>query len=408
MTTGPWLAPNPRLALQVSMAGALLALPQVALADGEIRASTDVTASTGWSSNPFAETGKDLSSAFVEVDVRPTISLVHEHSDIALTGLFDYQHYFRDYSDSNDYGVGLDYSGTPTARLTTHAAVNYDSSIIGGYDALSPVVNPALPLPPVTTGPDLALVGTKVRRRTLAFAGDLSYALSEYDTVTANAYYTESRYGGAISASNYNSYGGGLGYSRRVSAHLQLGVQGSVSRYAYQGGLGNSDVYSVQGTFKDQLSDRWSVNGALGVSFSSQTLGGNSTNLTGSIQLCRLGPRSTFCVNGNDAVLPTGGAGTVDSKSAGASYSYHLTEHSTVSLSGQYSHNDTPTGRFLANDGRYANSYITLSGTYDRTLRPRVHLIASTHFRKITGNLGDSPADFGGSLGIMIRFGDYR
>jgi hypothetical protein len=392
----------------VSIAGALFILPQMAWADDEIRASTDVTASTGWSSNPFAEVGKDLGSAYVEVNVRPTVSLVNEHSVIALNGLFDYQHYFRDYSDSLDYGAGLDYTGTPAARLTTHADVRYDSSIIGGYEALSPVVNPAQPQPPVTTGPDLALVGSKVRRRTLSFAGDVGYTLSEYDSVTANAYYSESRYGGAVKTSNYDNYGGGLGYSRRVTAHLQLGVQGSVSRYVYQGLLGNSQVYSVQATFKDQLSDRWSVNGAVGVSFSDQTLGGKQTDLTGNLQLCRLSLRATLCVFASDAVLPTGGAGTVDSKSAGANYSYQLSEHSRIGLSGQYSHNDQPIDRLIADGARYANSYVTLSGSYDRTLRPRVHLIAATHFRKIMGNLGDSPADFGGSLGILVRFGDDR
>lgn len=408
MRPGPRRTKRPRLVLQLSTAGVLFLLPQIALADGEIRTSVDVTGTAGWSSNPFAETGSGLGSAYVQVDVRPTISLVQEHSLLALTGVFDYQHYFRNYDDSTDYGVGLDYSGSLNSRLTGHVGVRYDSAIIGGFDALTRVIDPTVPVPPVTTGPDLALVGTRDRRDTLTFAGDTAYTLSARDSVTANAYYSQSRYGGVVTASNYDSYGGGLGYSRRVSAHLQLGLQASASRYVYQGLFGNSDVYSLQGTFRDQLSERWTVSGALGVSFSDQSPGGNQTNLTGNVQLCRLSPRSILCINASDAVLPTGNTGTVNSKSVGATYLYHLTEHSDFSLSGQYSRNDQPNNRRFPLGYSVANSYVTLAGEYDRTLSRRVHLIAATHFRKIIGSDLGSPSDFGGSLGISVRFGDTR
>ena len=399
---------RPRVVVQMSMAGVFFAVPQIAMADDEIRTSADVAATSGWSSNPFSETGKNLGSAYVEIDVRPVISLVGQHSVIALSGLLDYQHYFHNYADSNDYGGGLDYSGTLSSRLTVHANAHYDSSIIGGFDSFTTVTDPTQPQAPVTTGPDFALVGTRARRRTLSFGGNAAYSLSPYDSVTANAYYNQDRYGGADAVSDYNGYGGGVGYSRLVSARLQLGLQASTSRYVYHRLFGNSQVYSVQATFRDQLSARWTISGALGASFSSQTLGSNQTNFTGNLQLCRQSPRSTLCLTASDAVLPTGYTGTVDSKAVGASYSYSLTEHSTLALSVQYSHNGQPIDRSLVGPV-IADSYVTAGANYDRQLSQRVHFIAATHYRKlIGGQLDRTSADFGGSLGILVRLGATR
>lgn len=409
MKQGRGFGLRPGVVVQISMAGALFALPQTAFADDEIRTSADVTATGGWSSNPFTETGKDLSSPYIQIDVRPVISLVGEHHVLAVSGLLNYQHYFRNYPDSNDYGGGIDYSATLSSRLTVHADARYDSSIIGGFGSFTEVVDPTQPQTPVYNGPDIALVGTRARRSMLSFGGNVGYSLSAYDSLSANAYYNQSRYGGGITASDYNGYGGGVGYSRRVSAHLQVGLQVSASRYDYRGVFGHSQVYSVEGTFRDQLSDRWNVSGALGVSFSDESLGGRQTDVTGNIQLCRQSPRTTLCLTASDAVLPTGYSGTVNSKAIGASYAYRLTERSTVTLSGQYSRNSQPIDRNLIGPVRFADSYITLGGGYDRQLSQRIHFVASTHYRKlIGGELNHTSADFGGSVGILVRFGDLR
>lgn len=395
-------------ALQISIAGVAFGLPHAAWADAEIRPNMVVTATGGWSSNPFAEIGSDLGSAFVQIDARPTINRVTENSVISLSGVLEYQHYFKDYADSSDYGAGLDYSGKLSSRLSVHGNAHYDSSIIGGFDAISPVLNPAEPQPPVVNGPDLALIGSRDRRRTWSFGGDASYSLSPRDSLSANAYYTHSSYSGIAAISHYDSYGGGLGYSRRISAALQLGLQGSIARYDYQGLQSNSQVYSLQATFSDHFSDRWTLQGAAGASFSNYATAGSRTNFTGNLQLCRQGPRASLCVTASDAVLPTGGTGTVSSKQVGASYSYKLTEHSQISASAEYSHNGEPLDSRLPSGFNVASHYVTLGASYDRTLSQRIHFVASTHYRQITGNSEQSRSDIGGSLGIAIRFGDFH
>ena len=131
-----------------------------------------------------------------------------------------------------------------------------------------------------------------------------------------------------------------------------------------------------------------------------------SAYLTGNLSGCRVTERSSICVTLRDAVLPTGGTGTADTKSAGASYSYHLTEHSRLSLSGTYTHNSTSDALALT-PYVTATSYVTTSASYDRTLTKRLHLTASTHFSKVMGGGNDHTEDVGGSLGISVRFGEY-
>lgn len=387
-----------------SVAGFLMAAPQVALAGDDIRASADVSTTGGYSSNPFAGIGPNLGSPYVQVSADPEVRLIAERSVLALKGHVNYQHYFKRYSDASDYQGGLDYAGTLTSRLMVHGNASYDSAIIGGFDSF----NPTQTVTPPTTATDLALFGTQTRRRAVNLAGDLAYTLSARDSVTANGFYNNSKYGGFAPQSNYVGYGGGAGYSRRISDHLQLGAQASVSRYVYQGLFGQSQVYSLQTTISDDFTSRWSLKGSVGASYSDRTIGGTTISPTGNLQLCRISERANICATVSEAVLPSGYAGTVVTQSVGASYSYQLSEHSRFALSANYSHNNQPARIVAVNRIDIASSYLAASATYDRTLRERLHFLATARYRDITGGGGNRPADFGGTIGFSVRLGEYK
>jgi len=398
----------------LSLAGALFAAPQLALAGDDIRASADVTTAGGYSSNPFAETGSKLGSAYAQITAAPEVRFIAERSLFTLDGRINYQHYFHDYSDTSDYQGGLDYLGRPTERLTTHAKIVYDSSITGGLDALGSLIDSGQPLPPATTGPDLALFGSRLRRRSLHGAGDMAYRLSARDNLTLNAFYDVLRYSSFAEQSNYDGYGGGIGYSHRMSGRLRLGLQASVGRYVYQGPLGHTQVYSLQATINDDFSDHWNLSGSLGGSTYDRTIGGRSTSPAGNLQLCRTTTRAKLCAMVSESVLPTGFTGTVVSTSAGASYSYRLTEHGRFSLAANYARNSRPATNIALNNIAIASRYVTATATYDRTLRERLHFLVMARYRDIIGQPGNHlsdfghPADFGGSIGFSVRLGDYK
>jgi hypothetical protein len=391
-----------------AFAAVLWISPQVAQAKEEIRTSADVSATGGYSNNPFSEIGGDTGSTFAQINVRPSVKLLNETSQFTLNGLYNYQHYFRRYSDKSEYQAGLDYLGRPNSRLTTHANVQYDSSIVGGsivggLDNIGVVSNPTQPPPPVTTGTDLSLFGNQQRRRALDALADASFQMTSRDTLAINGFYDVVRYSGNVATSNYDGYGGGANYSRRVSAHRQIGLQASVARYVYQGTQGDSQVYSVDATINQVLSSLWNLQGSLGVSYSDRTIGGKKTYLSGNLNLCRTTVRTTLCVTARRAVLPTGINGTVATLDVGANYSYRLSEKSMLTFAADYLSNGGQQS-VLANNSKYFNATLN----YDRQLKERVRLIGTALYRKITGGNISRTADYGATLGVAVRLGDYR
>lgn len=381
----------------------LVALPGIANAQSDVRLSADASADIGYSANPFSEPLTDTGSGFAQVRVEPKAKLVDEHSVFTLSGIADYQRYFRHYGDSFDYGGGLDYRGTPGEHIKTHLNVRYDSAIVGGNDIVSGVVDTTVPSDPVLSGTDISLFGTRDRRRTLRGSGDLSIDLSARDVVAASAYFVQSRYRQFGALGDNDGYGGSVGYSRQVSEHLQIGLQGSVGRYDYSGLLGDSTVYSSQVAFSAALGGHWKADGALGVSFVDTATGGNSTAFSGNLRLCRVTTRSNFCLNALRAVLPTGITGTQTETSVGATYSYKVSERGTVVSALDYTRNgNNQLG--LATQ----NEYLRGSLGYDHLLRERVHVIMSGQYRKVYGGLVERGADYGGQLGIAVRLGDRR
>jgi hypothetical protein len=397
------LTNNFRLCLLVVLPVALATFPQPAHAGGEVRVGADASANVGYSTNPFSQIGESTGSALAEFQLYPKLSWVSERSIFTLSGAGQFQHYARLYGDSTNYGMGLDYSGTPNEHVRSHLYLKYDWSIIGGNDLVTGVIDPSLPIIPVLSGTDISLFGTRDRRRTLHGGGDVSVALSPRDQFTASAYYLSSRYDRFGSLGNNDDYGGSLGFSRRVTERLELGGRTSVARYDYQGALGSTTVISPQLSFAATLGPRWKADGAIGVSFLQAASSGSARSVSGDLRLCRTSSRGNFCLVAQRAVVPTGLSGTQNFTSADASYSYKLSERGTVSATVGYMSNANRQ-LLLASQNRYLRGSIS----YEHVLRERLRLVVSSQYRRIFGGLVRRSADYGGRIGFALRLGDLR
>ncbi|CAN5291248.1 hypothetical protein BH11PSE5_BH11PSE5_11030 [soil metagenome] len=382
---------------------ALIAAPGAALAQSDIRLSADANAGVGYSNNPFSVATGNSGSALAEIKIEPRLRVVDEHSEITLSGTGDYQRYLRRYGDSFDWGGALDYSATPAEHVKTNLGVRYSSSIVGRGAFTSGATDPALPDPPIVSGTDIALFGTRDRVDTLRGNGDVTYAISARDTFAAGAYYVRSRYTQFGAIGDYDGYGGSLGYSRQVDEHLQLGLQGSAARYDYVGAPGDSTIYSAQLAFNATLGPRWTASGALGMTFIDANVGASTTSLSGNVRLCQSSARGNFCIYARRAALPTGITGVQNETSVGASYSYKLSERGRITASADYTRNGN--GQSL-NVGQ--NEYLRGSLGYDRVLSQRIHLFVQGQYRGIFGGPVKIGADYGGKVGLAIRFGDTR
>ena len=386
---------------------AALAAPLPAYAAVETRGSIDVAANVGFANNPFASTGGDTSSGFGEVDIAPNLQFVQPRSTVTLSGDVNVQQYFRRYSSSENYRVSLDYRGTPTERLTTHARIDYLNAIIGSYGGFNSVgpIDPASGITlPVN---DLALFGTRDRRQNLHGGADFTDALSSRDSISGSVFGDVTRYRSFSGLGDYDGGGGTLGYSRQVSQEIRVGLQGSGNVYNYRGQRGTTRAYSIEGTVSAKPNERWTVDGRLGVSFvDSNTLGSTrKTSLSGDLNLCRRGPLTLFCVDVSRQVRPTGFNGTQYVSAVSANWNYQLSERDTVTLTGNYSRENGAQSVLLPS---LRTRYFGGSAGYARRVSERLRLTTSVQYRDVSGGGFNRSPDYGGRIGIAYRIGDLR
>lgn len=383
--------------------GCLVASAGVAHAQTVVRLSAEARAEAGYSQNPFSVQAVDTSSGFAKIAVSPQAKIQTERSVITISGLAEYQRYFRRYGDIGNYNAALAYNGTPSDHLKTRFDIRYDSSVIGGNDQVIGAIDPDLPTPPVTSGTDLSLFGTRDRRRTISANGNVILDLSSRDTVSVGGFYINSRYSRFAALGNNDGYGGSANYSRQVSEHLRLGLQAAIAHYDYGGLLGDTMVYTVQPSFSATLGANWKAEGALGVSFVDSSTTNSSTVFSGNVRLCNTTTRRTFCVNAARAVLPTGISGTQNTTSVDANYSYRISEHSKLFGAAGYTRNDN-----RLSVGAQAFEFVRGSIGYSRDVRKNIQVTISGQYRKIFGGLVERGADYGAQAGIVVRFGDRR
>ena len=433
------LAPGAALALA-------LAAPVAAGAQTESRVSADVSASLGYSNNPFTDFGGSTGAALATVDIAPRYQLLTERSTVTVSADANFQQYLRRYGHNDSYLGAVDYQGRPSEHLAAHARLDLSSSVLGAFNSSLPLgvggsfapitlapttgtdaaaigagattLQPVTVVSPLTPYADVGLFGLRNRRRTGRASGDLSFTLSSRDSLSVSAYGEVTRYHD-LRDGDYEGFGGSLGYQRQVSARLGIGLTGSASTYNYHGNLPDNQIYSVQATASARLSDVWSASGGLGVSFVN---GGNgrstsSTSLSGNVDLCRRGPHSSMCLQASRQVAPTGLAGSQYVTTAGLTWTRQLDEKQNLSLSGTYSKvgNDTllASGPVLpvANGFSYQNEYVQAAAGYTRRLAPRLRLAASVNYRQLLGDnnrQAGRPADYGGQIGLSYRLGDSR
>lgn len=416
----------------------------VAGAQTESRVGAEVSAGAGYSSNPFTATGGNTGSAVVTADIAPHYQLLTPHSTITATADANIQQYLSHYGHNISYSGALDYQGRLSQRLTAHARVELSSAVLGSYNSyglfgsgvagLAPIgtsgtgvdagttagtvpggATTGAGLQPVITEPlapytDVGLYGLRERRRSARASGDLGYALSARDSLSASGFVELTRYGNIV-GSDYDAYGGSLGYQRRLSTRLTLGVTGSASSYVYHSIYPDARTYSIQATASATLSDRWTADGALGVSFidGGNTAGStSSTSLSGNLNLCRRGAHSTMCLQAVRQASPTGIAGTQYANTVSANWNRQLDERQNVSLGATYSKVGGGQTLLTAGGLPLESEYVQATATYGRRLGQRLRLTASANYRDLLSGYNAHRADIGGQIGLTYSFGDRR
>ncbi|WP_375427125.1 hypothetical protein [uncultured Sphingomonas sp.] len=409
----------------------LAAVPGAVRAQENDRFSADVVASAGYSNNPFTLVGDDTESALVSVDLLPRYQRLTERSALTLSGAASFQRYLRRYSNNESYSVAADYSLRASEQVTAHTRLDLVSAVIGANNNFLPSIVGAgqagpgigagtgasagdiapganatvVPLTPFT---DIGLFGLRNRRRSARLGGDTSIGMSAQDSLSVSGYGEIARYSRLPELGDYEAYGATLGYSRRLSERLTAGLRGSVSNFNYKLDDSDSRVFSVEATGSARLSEIWTADGAVGVTFvdSGGVRSTRQTSLSGSANLCRRGELSTLCIQGARQVTPTGLVGSQYVTTVGANWSRRLDERENVSLNGNYSNVGSGDSRRLPGDLALQTEYAQAVAGYDRQINRRLRFVASVNYRRLFGDNEGRPEDFGGQLGISYRIGD--
>lgn len=402
-----------------ALAFTLAALPSGASAQSTARLSADVSATAAYSSNPFSLVGTDTGSPLLTVDFSPRIQIQTQRSTVTVSANANLQQYLRSYGRNDSYSGAVDYVLRPSERTTAHARLDLSSSVLGAFNGYRPAVGttsgsalpgattPATPFVPVT---DVGLFGLRSRQNLARLSGDISFGVSSRDSLTVSGFAEAARFNTAPQLGDYEAFSGSLGYSRQITDRFTIGLRASASTFNYKTPNSNSRVFPVEVTVSGRLSERWSVDGAVGVTFvDNDAVGSTSqTSLSGNINLCRRGELSSICIQGSRQVSPTGLVGTQYVTGAGVNWTTRLSEKANLSFNANYSKVGSDSVNLLPGGVPLQTEFAQAVASYDRRLSERLRLIVSANYRQLLDSNAGRPKDFGGQIGISYRLGDTR
>lgn len=180
--------------------------------------------------------------------------------------------------------------------------------------------------------------------------------------------------------------------------------------YTNYDGPGRVWTVTPQATASLQLSERMSLNGALGASFASIDDGittRHSTGLAANAALCDAGEHAHLCARVSVDQTGTTVAGPAKTISAGVDYSRQLDARSSLLLSLDASRYSQPIS-LISGQTFSSSNYYRAAGAYTRSFGHRLFGGINLAARKVTERGPDPKADLSASIFIRYRFGDVQ
>lgn len=379
---------------KVGLSGAgLAALMMSSPVLAKIKPSITIEPRLGYDSNPFLQSGNELSSGYAAITVRPKLSSASPKGEVSLSGYYDRTQYFKNYDSANQYGGAFEAQHAVSQTLTVFGALRYDHAVVGQDDN---VASGGAPIDQT----DINLIGTRAQVNTYAASGGFALKVSPKDTVNVDGGYTATRYEDRPIGSDNDNYGGRIGYQRAISAKTKVGVSGSVYRIDYDTPGLHSMVMQPSVTFSTELSPKWHFDGSLGVSFTTidfpNGTSDKNTGIAGDANLCHKGSKNTFCLYASRSVSGSGFGGTVRRSQAGFSFDQRLTETLSFNTGGSYARSSSLGG--LVPLREYVSGHVGLSNRFTKNLTVGIQ----GQYRDVFGTGADVKADYGAEINATL------
>ena len=375
----------------------------------------DLEGGLGYSTNPQFSFGSNTGSGNGYISLHAVHTRITDRTTTLLSAFAQETAYTRHYGSSQSISVTArhDAAVNEKLRLFIDGSAGYDKN--GQLDTriISVPDVPVLPgtpnIPPQILPPGsdfLAVTG-----KTYFFSADAGgqLKLSARDNLNFSGGIARTVFRSGFEDTSYWSIPASIGYDRQISPRADVG--GRVGfLYTDYNGPGRIWTVTPQLTAQLQLSERMSLNGAVGASFSSIDDGistRHSTGLAANAALCNAGEYSHLCARAAVDQTAATVAGPAKSVSAGVDYSRQLDANSSIQLSVDGSHYSSPIS--LVSGRTFSTStYYRAAGAYTRSFGHRLFGGINLAARKLAEKGPDPKADLNASLFIRYRFGDVQ
>ena len=348
-----WSSPSRSLrAIPHGVAGvALVALAAPASA-AERRATIAATGGLSVADNPYLSTQSNVSALLAEFALHPKLSSKTEVSAVELSGTLGHRRYSAGLG-SYLYGNGLlSASVRRSERLALSGSAHYRHEI--STDSVED-----------TAG----AVDPRSIRRAMGGRASAVWQVSELSSLSPSFSAERVSYDRSDELLRHDQVTAGLGFTRRLSPTTSLGLAGNAMAIMYRG-QPDAQVVSANATVSYRLSERFTVNGALGLERSSFTAGEgleadrqSKLFVSGNGQICRRSEYSSLCAVASAASSPSGRGSIERRLSGGVSYGHRLGEFSNLSLGLNYQRSTA-----LSQTGEGRVEMLQASASFDKKL----------------------------------------
>ncbi len=395
-----------RSQLLVGIAGAALVATPV---NAQSVFTTDVSVATGLSTNPLQSLESTGTSPSITVDVVPRLVVEDALTTYHLDGFLRFEEYLDEVQSTSSYGVNGLVENRLSELTSISANVGFNSSIVGVNDAFFLPVDPTnQPVIVPDIADDIGLIGQNSRRNQLQAGIGLSSKLSSIETINASLAASALRYDDAVFQTDYNYYSQSIGYSRQVSEVGNVGVSLALGETDYLGSsLGDAFTATPTVTWSSRIASDLTVSASLGVAFTRLETGTgrtSSSDLAGSLNICRNREYNNFCLGASRNTLPTSFGGVRTQTSIDFGYSQRLNRTDDLRISASYSHSSNS----IVDDELQAIDYVRGSARFSHRFGDRLSGFVSAGYSDTFGFQIDRKPNFEGNVGISYRFGNIR
>ncbi len=406
----------------------MLMLSTTAHASPETLFSTDVFLGAGYATSPYLTSGSARGSGTATVEVRPVLDVRTQSSSFRVEGSVRRVEFFREYDPTMSYSLAASGTGQVAQNTSVNGSLGFYSSRSGVNQSLYNIVDPGgtTTLPPSVVD-DALINGANIRQRNFSANVGLSHRFTAVDSVNLGASASALRVPRGRGLDEYNYFTQSVEYARRLSDTTQVGLGVIVGESNYlRTRVGDGRTITPQLSITRNLPGDYVLTASGGASFSrfnDQVGRRSSTDLAGSLSLCRQRDLSNLCARIDRAVQPSAIGGPRARTTVGLAWGRTLTQTDTVSVTANYSRSGeafiitnpvppagpptTPTTPSFTRSTRPVD-YVSLGANYDHRFTQRIAGFVSAGYSDTFQKGINRTANYQANVGVRIRLGAIR